>query len=388
MLVGGAMVVAVTLLAAACTPPPPGPATTTTLPAGTAPAILSFTTPVSNATVPALVPLRWNVADPQGSPLTCSIDVGDDGSDELVVAPCGGSRSRNVTIGSTGPTVVRLTVSDGTESATATTAFSASPGPTESFDIVLRPQGTIDPAAAPLFAAAEARWEDVLAAGVPATSLNVGADLCGATNGAFSGTVDDLVIDISTTAIDGDGGVLARAGPCIVNVVDRLPRFGVMEFDVADLSDLVATGLLDEVIVHEMAHVLGFGTVWTSLPTGSVLSGSGTSDPRYQGPRGIAEWSALGGAGAVPVESNGGPGTADSHWRESLFANELMTGFINVGTNPLSRMSIASLADLGYLVDVGAADAYAPPSIPPSLAALRAPAIEITTERLGPIGTA
>ncbi len=382
------LIVPLLALAAACAPPPPGPTTTTTLPTGTAPAVLSFTTPVSNATIPALVPLRWNVVDPQGSPLTCRIDVGDDGDDELVVTPCAGSRSRNVTIGSTGPTVVRLTVSDGTETDTATTAFSVAPGPTESYDIVLRPQGALDPAAAPLFAAAELRLEDVVVAGVPATQVSVAADLCGATNGEFSGTVDDLVIDISTTAIDGDGGVLARAGPCIVNAVDRLPRFGVMEFDSADLSDLVASGLLDDVIVHEMTHVLGFGTVWSSLPSGSVISGAGTTDPRYQGPRGIAEWSALGGAGAVPVEANGGPGTADSHWRESLFANELMTGFINAGTNPLSRLTAASLADLGYLVDVDATDAYTPPSIPPTLSALRAPAVEIVTERLGPIGAA
>ena len=63
----------------------------------------------------------------------------------------------------------------------------------------------------------------------------------------------------------------------------------------------------------------------------------------------------------VPVENIGGPGTADAHWRESVFDNELMTGFLNSGVaNPLSVVSIASLADVGYLrANYAAADPYA-----------------------------
>jgi len=381
-------VMALAALGIACVPPPPPAPTTTTTLTGTTPVVLSFNTPVSTAVIPALVPLRWNVADPQNSPLTCRFDVGDDGTEELVVAPCNGARSRNVVIDSTGPTTVRITVVDASESATATLGFSAVTGPSETYDIVLRAQGPVDPAIASIFIAAEARWESVLAAGVPASSVNVGANVCGATNGVFSGTVDDLLIDYSTTAIDGVGGVLARAGPCLIDASDRLPRFGVMEFDSADLAGLASIGLLDDVIVHEMAHVLGYGTVWDLLTSGTLLSGSGSGDPRYNGPRGIGEWSALGGAGAVPVEATGGPGTADSHWRETTFDNELMTGFIDYGTNPLSRLTIASLADLGYRVNIGAADPYVPPAIPSGLAALRiSEGIEINTVHLGPIGT-
>lgn len=39
-----------------------------------------------------------------------------------------------------------------------------------------------------------------------------------------------------------------------------------------------------------------------------------------------------------------------------------MTGFINPGSNPLSRMSIQALQDLGYTVNVGAADSYTLPT--------------------------
>ena len=33
----------------------------------------------------------------------------------------------------------------------------------------------------------------------------------------------------------------------------------------------------------------------------------------------------------IPVEADGGPGTAYGHWDEATFGNELMTGYINGG---------------------------------------------------------
>src|SRR5262249_24095573 len=51
----------------------------------------------------------------------------------------------------------------------------------------------------------------------------------------------------------------------------------------------------------------------------------------------------------------------DSHWRESILANELMTGWAGPGVNlPLSRITVASLADLGYVVNMNAADSFTP----------------------------
>jgi hypothetical protein len=60
----------------------------------------------------------------------------------------------------------------------------------------------------------------------------------------------------------------------------------------------------------------------------------------------------------VPVENTGGPGTRGSHWRESVFGNELMTGFIDAGSNPLSAVTAASLRDEGYLVDDAQSDPF------------------------------
>jgi len=115
------------------------------------------------------------------------------------------------------------------------------------------------------------------------------------------------------------------------------------------------------VIMHEMGHVIGFGTIWGNL---GLLRGT-ASDPRFTGPRATAEYNAIfqTSESGVPVENTGGPGTRYSHWRESVFDNELMTGWIDRGRpNLLSRVTIASLADLGYQVNMDAAEPYSPPN--------------------------
>lgn len=385
---GAAALAALAVIAAACTPAPTSPTSTTVPSNGTAPVITTFTSSATTAPAPALIAFAWQVADPQGDRLTCDIDVGADGTSELTVPDCQGSRSRNLTIGDTGAYAIRFTVSDGTESATSTVGLSVTAGSSETFDIVLRPQTALSPEAQAAFSAAESRWEGIVTAGVPAVRATIGANGCGALNGAIDEVVDDLVIDISTTSIDGAGGVLARAGPCLISTGDGLPRFGVMEFDLADLPGLIASGTLTAVITHEMGHMLGIGTRWTDTKPGVFLAGGGTGDPRFTGPRAVAEWSALGGTGSVPVESTGGPGTADSHWRESTFGTEMMTGFVSGPVNPLSRLTIASLADLGYQVDINRADAYSVPSSGLLRSLSAAPDTELTVDRLGPVGSA
>ena len=127
-----------------------------------------------------------------------------------------------------------------------------------------------------------------------------------------------------------------------------------MQFDTADVTGLQSSGLLDDVILHELAHVFGFGVLWYG-----DLVGAGTPDPRYVGLVARGAWDAVpGGSGAsVPVQS-GDPGTGDAHWRESVLGNELMTGFIDAGANPLSAVTVGALADLGYGVDLAAADPF------------------------------
>ena len=161
------------------------------------------------------------------------------------------------------------------------------------------------------------------------------------------GTIDDLVITASLVNIDGAGGVLGQAGPDAVRTGSYLPYRGSMQFDAADASAYQAAGLFDDIVLHEMLHTVGFGTIWSAK---GLTSGGG-----FNGSRANAVYPA---SALIPLELDGGAGTAYSHWNEETFSNELMTGYID-GDNYLSYMTVASLGDLGYSVVSGAS--YAPP---------------------------
>jgi hypothetical protein len=179
---------------------------------------------------------------------------------------------------------------------------------------------------------------------------------------------NDLTIYAVVEPIDGVGKVLGSAGPCNARDGSLLPDLGTMRFDTADVDALAAAGQLQETITHEMGHVLGIGTTWKlkGLLTGTGTAGQCGSDPLFIGTNAVNEWQILGGTGNVPVEGafddQGNPigqGTCEGHWRESVFTKELMTGFLNDGVkNPLSKLTIASLKDMGYTVNLGVAEAY------------------------------
>src|SRR5438045_9729113 len=103
-----------------------------------------------------------------------------------------------------------------------------------------------------------------------------------------------------------------------------------------------------------MGHVIGIGTIWTHK---RLLAGANTANPTFTGTAAKKEFGILKGTGPspVPVENTGGPGTRNSHWRETVFRNELMSGFIAAPNNPLSKVAGGRLKDLGYLADLSAA---------------------------------
>ncbi|MEZ5774976.1 MAG: leishmanolysin-related zinc metalloendopeptidase [Hyphomicrobiaceae bacterium] len=169
------------------------------------------------------------------------------------------------------------------------------------------------------------------------------------------GFIDDLLIRAVVTPIDGPGGILGQAGPDWIRTSSKLPYHGVMFFDSADVASMHSGGTLTDVVLHEMGHVLGFGTLWSYLGLSSGI--------RYTGAHALTEYRSLtgdSGATFVPLENGGGPGTAYSHWEEQLFDNELMTGYLGgFGSgNPISRTTIGALQDLGYTVNYAQANAY------------------------------
>ena len=217
------------------------------------------------------------------------------------------------------------------------------------------------------FTAAKARVEQMITADVPdtpVTALDIVA--CGVTGAApITELVDDLIIYAVVDSIDGPGKILGSSGPCYQRTIGGLPLLGVMHFDVADFLNLRNDGRLNDVVLHEMLHVVGFGTMWLSK---GQVSGAGTPSSAFIGAQATAGCVAAGGSavcvGSVPLETTGGQGTRDVHWRETTFRTELMTGFVSAAgvPNPLSRMSIGSLGDIGYTVNTAVADAYTVPS--------------------------
>ena len=194
------------------------------------------------------------------------------------------------------------------------------------------------------FVAAKARLESIIIGDLPKAR-----------------TIDDIRIAISVDSIDGNGGTLAEGGPDSTRVASGLPYTGDITFDKADIPDLISEGHFVDTITHEMLHVLGFGTIWSDL---GVITGEGTRNPRFTGKAATKEYDNLfrTTAGSVPVESKGGDGTADGHWPEASFVEELMTGFSEDAgvTEPLSRITVASLQDIGYDVNLNAADVWDP----------------------------
>ena len=166
-------------------------------------------------------------------------------------------------------------------------------------------------------------------------------------------TIDDLSITAELVPIDGRYGILGSAGPTALRSGSYLPITGSMRFDSADASYYSSVGLFDDIVLHEMLHTVGVGTIWKYK---GLLSGAGTSAPVFTGALANAAYPAT---ALIPVENGGGSGTRDAHWEESVFRNELMSGYIN-SNNDLSYMTVASLGDLGYAVVSGAS--YVPPA--------------------------
>jgi hypothetical protein len=363
--------VLVSALVAACAPPsgPPAPPT--------APTITRFAAATTRTEAPVLAALGWSIVDPNPDALRCRIDSTGDGTFDREIIPCRSSDSVLAEFDTPGARTLTLEVDDGVfPPVESQVVVNVTPGPSETFEITLRIAPGMRDDFQEAFEAAAERWAEAIVAGLPDQYLDMPVNLFGFP--PFTGLVDDVMIDARDTAIDGPGGVLGRAGGFAIREGGGwLPYYGIMEFDTADLDRLASTGRLRDVILHEMGHVIGLGASW--LLTGHVTDFP--FDPKYTGRAGVAAHQELGGKRFIPLENEGGLGTVVGHWRESVFGNELMTGYLGTGLQPMSRMTIAALADIGYGVDLSAADPYL---IPNPLATLVTPGDDLHTEPIEP----
>ncbi|HEY8104520.1 MAG TPA: leishmanolysin-related zinc metalloendopeptidase, partial [Gemmatimonadales bacterium] len=170
-------------------------------------------------------------------------------------------------------------------------------------------------------------------------------------------TVKDLLVLVQILTLPG--ATLGQSGPCVINdPPSNLPVLGIMDLNSGALSQLEQDDLLNGVIEHEFGHLLGFGTIWD---LDSLVQDTTGTDPWFSGAQAQAAFHAAMPSymdKIVPVEATGGAGTALSHWRESVMTNELMTGFINQGINPLSLVTVGQMGDLGYVINPLAAEPW------------------------------
>ena len=224
------------------------------------------------------------------------------------------------------------------------------------------------------------RWESVIARDVfdwDHDAFNrVPAGTCGPGSPAVSDVVDDIRVFVTIDSIDGTGGAVARSGPCWVRPypleggegIWLQPSLAALILDEDDIGDIEVEGLLESFVTHEMAHALGFVPgLWDRhdrLRNPSLPDNPG-ADTHFDGPRAIAAFDAAGGGGyaqaKVPLESGAKAGISDSHWRGTVFEDELMTPYLTGDSQPLSLITIESLYDIGYEINPAEADSYSLP---------------------------
>ena len=162
--------------------------------------------------------------------------------------------------------------------------------------------------------------------------------------------IDDLRIYVSTSV--SSTFALAHGSPHVLRENTQLPVVGCMALRLDAPSFAFILGL------HEIGHVLGFGTLWNKFGFLHDLSFSDSSaDTHFNGPLAIAAFDDTGGRDyegkKVPVEQRDG-----EHWRINELWGDIMLP-AQFGEMALSAITVQSLADLGYVVDVTEADDYA-----------------------------
>lgn len=229
------------------------------------------------------------------------------------------------------------------------------------------------------FRRAEQFWEELIVGDLP--DVTTRRQACNGPDVYVEGTIDDLQIFVAVGKMDGPDGILGAAGPCLgrPSWQGGLPLAGFMQFDSDDLKRYADNGRLDEIIIHEMGHVLGFGGVmWQQQGYLADASDANVArDTHFTGEKAIAAFNAIGGNAysdaKVPVENTGGEGTANGHWREGVLGNEMMTSYMTNLEAVLSTVTLAALEDMGYEVDYSKAGNYVwpPPDERPRRFALK-----------------
>ena len=233
----------------------------------------------------------------------------------------------------------------------------------EVFDLEMRFTSSVSGTVRSHLEEARQEWADILIdTELEDIDLNRTVHCGGVTR--YVGTVDDHMVWVHVYSIDGEGGILAYAGYCIARTEDDSPVLSRVIFDADDIDGMLDHDVLAPIAVHELAHGLGFsGYHWDKY--GLLEKGS---DAHFTGELAIEAFDEAGGedyeGNKVPIQLGG-----YSHWRESVFRDEVMSPGVDMGDDdlPVSAITLQSMAAIGYEVDLSLADDYElpDPSIPP-----------------------
>lgn len=148
------------------------------------------------------------------------------------------------------------------------------------------------------------------------------------------------------------------------NGIDRLTAGGFTVFTngfmninrlaLEDFSDFNGTGtnVIDELIIHEVGHVLGIGTLW--VENGVYINNSG----EYTGEFGVRAYRREFDPAAtfVPVELSGPIGSRNAHWDQFFRSAEGPPGVDPFTLSPLTGITDAQGRDLGLEIMTAALD--------------------------------
>jgi hypothetical protein len=238
-------------------------------------------------------------------------------------------------------------LSDGSTSYNVEANFTGAAVDPQAFDIQITLDDSLNPTQPLLNALEDAAqfWENVI------------------THSDFTGG-HTLNITVGGEELDNPN-TIAQAGPTELDV-NNLPITGEATINTSpdNLNRLNTPEFFTRILIHEFGHVLGIGRgLWEFNDLIDLDPVNPTYNANTYAGNAYGELLGTFEPTAIPLTIGEGEGSDFSHWREGLFGNEILTNEAeNPGDlHPLSQLTIATLRDLGWNVNFGAAEPYSLP---------------------------